>query len=133
MPCSAVDASSRAIGAVGGYIIRDIIIQVSPALAENQHFAFAWLGIAILALICGCLGSWLKDLVYAVATISVGSFGFATFVVGLVSTLGGTPLGTAAFIAIMAASAALGALVQYCLAQRSKKGKDEKKEPLVDK
>ena len=123
------------IGAIGGYLMRDIIINVAPQLASNHYFAWYWVGVLVLALLCGAIGAWLKETIYTVTSIAVGSYGFATMICGIVPVVGGRPLGSAAFIAIMVASAAVGGVVQYMLMEKKEPAKtaDDKSAPLMGK
>jgi len=107
------------IGGVLMYVIREIIISASPGAASDPAFRWYWLGTFAVAVVLGLVAAALKEFVLAVAAIGVGSYGFATFICGIIPAAGGQSVGGAAFIAIMIGAAALGALAQF-MRNRSK-------------
>jgi len=121
------------IGGIAAYLIRDVIIDAAPGIARTPGFRFYWLACAAVAVLFGLIAAWLKTVIYFVATIIVGSYGFSTFICGLIPVVGGSRVGSAAFIAIMIGSAAIGGVVQYLITKKDKPAYDEKKEGLVNK
>jgi hypothetical protein len=119
------------VGGVAMYLIRDIIIDTDPSLEGNKVFAWYWFATAAVACITGLLAAWMKTLIYHVATVLVGAYGIATFVVGMVPVCGGPALGSGSFVAVFFAASAMGAFVQYVMAKKAKP--DEKMDPLVRK
>lgn len=111
------------IGGVLMYVIREIIVSSSPGVASDPAFRWYWLGTAVVALLLGLVAAAMKDVVLAVASITVGAYGVATFVCGIVPAAGGESLGGAAFIAIFIGAGALGALVQFMRNRREAEAK----------
>ena len=77
------------------------------------------------------MAAWLKDIIFVVATVVVGGYGFATFVCGIIPVLGGAPMGSGSFIAIMVASATIGAVIQWMLSRKETPQTDGKAAPLM--
>merc|ERR1719238_2721948 len=126
------------LGAVGMYMARSAIVASVPELMKETHgFSYYWAILAVVAILCGLLATWLKTGVYVVSTIGIGAYGVATCVAGLVMTAdGGKPMGYepgdinkahfGPFIAIFISAAVVGAGVQYYFhTQDEKKKKDE--------
>merc|ERR1719502_157694 len=116
------------IGGICMYVLRDIIITANPSLATDPAFMWYWLATALVAIGCGGLAAWLKELVFVISSVAVGAFGMATFICGLIPVVGGEPVGGAAFVAIMIASGAIGGLFQYMY----NKNKADSKKPSYD-
>ena len=107
-------------GGIGTYIVRGIIVSASPSIASDPAFRWFWVSVPIVAIACGLIASWLKESIFIVATVIVGSYGVAVFVCGLVAVCTGVPLGSFSFVGIMVGSAAIGSVIQYAIKQREK-------------
>jgi len=111
------------VGTIAMYFIREIILSADPAQADSKAFAFFWLGVAAVAVLGGFLATLMKELIFVVATVAVGSYGFATFIIGLIPVVGGGTLGGGAFVGIMIGAAALGGLFQYMMSKNKQTAK----------
>ena len=107
-------------GGIATYIARGIIVSTSPTIAADPAFRWFWVSVPIVAIACGLIASWLKESIFIVATVIVGSYGVAVFVCGLVAVCTGVPLGSFSFVGIMVGSAAIGSVIQYAIKQREK-------------
>lgn len=121
------------VGGIAMFALRNLIMSASPEMAHNPGFRFYWLAAGVVMLICGLLAAWLKEATFIIASCTVGAFGFATSVCGIVPVLGGMPLGGGTFLSIMIAAGALGAAIQYCQSQKKKPETAESKDPLMQK
>jgi hypothetical protein len=105
-------------GASGGaflmYLIRDILLEFAPQLADDEKFTLYWLGLVVVAILLGTASAWWRTSATLVITTFVGGYGVALAATGLIPAIGGELLPPYAFFAIFVPLVLLGAIFQRC-------------------
>jgi hypothetical protein len=58
-----------ALGALGMYSLRSIILAAAPTVARSPYFAWYWAGCAVVVLVAGLLAAYTRHTIYAVTCI----------------------------------------------------------------
>lgn len=99
-------------GAVGMFLLRQFIIAGNPQLASDWRFNFYWLGLAVVAILCGFLAVCLKRAVITTVTCILGGYGFAVALCGLIPACGGPYVANYVFFIVAGITMVLGAIFQ---------------------
>jgi len=105
-------------GAVGMFILRDIILAANPHLAAASLFNLYWLGLVAVAIICGIIAVKLEKAVVVIVTSLLGGYAMAVSICGLIPVCGGTPPPAWAFFVIFGVFCAAGFLFQMFVARK---------------
>jgi len=107
-----------AAGAIGSFLVRQIVVASVPSVVKMWVFDYYWLMAAIVIVLCGLLAVFTivnnKSVLVLAVTTLVGGYGIATSISGLVNlyTLNGLPKWS--FFVVTACLALTGFVVQFC-------------------
>ena len=108
----AVFLVGAAAGAIGMLVIRNFIIASNSSLATDPYFFYYWIGLAVVALLCGIIAVCCRRLVFLIASTTVGSYLFASSIMGLCQAYVAGGISGWIFYAIFGPMVLVGVLVQ---------------------
>jgi len=116
------------MGAAGGafacFMLRQFILAGNPDLATNSWFNFYWLGLAVVALLCGIIAVLLKRSVIRLVTCLLGGYAFAIALCGLIPVFGGPYCANYTFFIVAFVAMAAGFVFQcFCCKPDPEKAK----------
>lgn len=99
-------------GGFGMLVLRNFIVAASPGLATDPAFFWYWIGMGIVALICGIAAVCMRKAIFIIATCIIGSYLFSSALMGLMQMYVAGGVSGWVFLALFFPLALLGAAVQ---------------------
>merc|ERR1719379_513283 len=109
------------------FLLRQFIIAGNPGLTSNVWFNFYWLGLAVVALVCGLVAICAKRAIVTIVTCILGGYGFAVALCGLIPAFGGPYVANYVFFIVAGVAMVLGIIFQciFCKPDPEKKSRAE--------
>jgi len=102
-----------AAGVVGMLMLRQVIVSSNPSIGINPYFDWYWAGVAVVGIITGIIGTYLKEAIVWIVCIGVGSFLVTIATIGMFN-LYDVKTPAYAFWILLGGVAAIGVVV-HCM------------------